>query len=201
MVDQKGPWTKNSPATFKTDMLTCENAILVSIDAAEGVGRTALQKIVFFAKELKLTIAAYDPHYYGPYSREVASILMNLVAVGWVEESAEAWPDGSLFGERRRYSYRLTAAGKSALQQLVVENHDASRLRDIVKLCKEKTRLDFEIISFAAKIHFMRVKLQQNFSPEKIEEHARSWGWQVKKEDVPKVTGLLDSLQLSIAAA
>src|SRR5262245_16814599 len=106
-------------------MLTCENAILVTIDAAAGVGRTALQKIVFFAKELHLTEAAYSAHYYGPYSREVASTLLSLVAAGWVEESGEAWPNGSIFGERRRYAYRLSAAGKSALGQLVdAENRE-----------------------------------------------------------------------------
>lgn len=182
-------------------MLTCENAILVAIDAAEGVGRTALQKIVFFAKELGLTVAAYDPHYYGPYSREVASTLLSLVAAGWVEESGESWPSGSIFGERRRYAYRLTAGGKAALQQLVGDNDEASRLRQIVKLCKEKTHLDFEMISWAAKIHFLRTKLKKALSADEIEAQARNWGWQVKKEDVPKVTGLLDSLQLAYPVA
>lgn len=179
-------------------LLTCENAILVAIDAAEGVGRTALQKIVFFAKELGLTVAAYDPHYYGPYSREVASTLLSLVAAGWVEEAAESWPDGSIFGERRRYAYRLTAAGKAALEKLVPKDcHEAEHIRRIVRLCREKTRLDLEMLSWAAKIRFLLAKLNKALSPEEIEQQARAWGWNVKKEDVPKVAGLLDSLDLA----
>jgi uncharacterized protein YwgA len=183
-------------------MLTCENAILVAIDAGEGIGRTALQKVIFFAKELQLTEAAYNAHYYGPYSREVASTLLSLVAAGWVEESGESWPDGSMFGERRRYAYRLTAAGRSALQQLVTaDNAESEQLRKVVRLCKEKTYLDFEMLSWAAKIRFMVAKLNKPLNPEQIEEQARAWGWQVNQEDVPKVADLLDSLQLAKPAA
>jgi len=179
-------------------MLTCENAILVAIDAGEGIGRTSLQKIIFFAKELGLTEASYNAHYYGPYSREVASTLLGLVAAGWVEESGESWPDGSIFGERRRYAYRLTKAGKTALQQLVgSESQEAERLRKIVQLCKEKARLDFEMLSWAAKIWFLVKKHKRDLSPTEIEQQAGAWGWKVKKEDVPKVKGLLDALQLA----
>lgn len=179
-------------------MLTCENAILVAIDAGEGIGRTALQKVIFFVKELGLTDAAYNPHYYGPYSREVASTLLSLVAAGWVEESGESWPGGSSFGERRRYAYRLSPAGRSALKQLVDGNDvEAEQLRRIVGVCKEKTHLDFQMLSWAAKIRFLLAKLNKVLTPEEIEQQARNWGWQVKREDVPKVADLLDSLRLA----
>ena len=180
-----------------TPKLTCENAILVAINSAEGVGRTSLQKIIFFARELGLTEAAYTPHYYGPYSREVAATLLSLVAAGWVEESGESWPNGSVFGERRRYAYRLTAAGKSALKQLVGENSAAAQLQTLVGVCKEKTHLDFEMLSWAAKIRFLLAKVDRALAPEEIERHARTWGWQVRQDDVPKVAGLLEALRLA----
>lgn len=185
-------------------MLTCEDAILVAIDEADGIGRTALQKVIFFAKELGLTAADYRPHYYGPYSHDVAATLLNLVAAGWVQELAESWPDDSFWGKRRRYAYRLTDAGKKALQMLKLagtENQDVAKLRKIVQQCRERTHLDFQMLSWAAKIRFLNTKINKTLTSEEIEQQARSWGWQVSKLDVPKVEELLKELNLDQSKA
>lgn len=183
-------------------MLTCENAILIAIEAAGSIGRTALQKLIFFAKQQGLTDVSYHPHYYGPYSREVASTLLNLVAAGWVQESCESWPDGSVFGERRRYSYRLSETGKAALQSLVGQHcPEVKKLQELVRICRQKTGLDFHTLSLAAKTCFLRTALGKALTPEEIEQQARSWGWQVKKDEVPKVADLLDALQLGQPAS
>jgi|YelNatPaOPRAMG01_1025707.scaffolds.fasta_scaffold141165_2 uncharacterized protein YwgA len=177
-------------------MLPCETAILVAVDAAGCVGRTALQKIIFFAKEAGLTEADYKPHYYGPYSREVAANLLSLVAAGWIQEISEAWPNGSVFGERHRYTYRLTPTGQDALKKLVEGNDSAAEaLRKIVRLCQQKTGLDFQMLSWAAKIHFLSNKRRELHSASDVAQEARKWGWEVREEDVPKVAGLLEELQ------
>ncbi|MCX7721621.1 MAG: hypothetical protein N2379_00985 [Verrucomicrobiae bacterium] len=177
-------------------MLTCESAILVAIEAGPGIGRTALQKVLYFAMELGLLDVSFEAHYYGPYSREVASTLLNLVAAGWVRESGEAWPDGSPFGERRRYSYRLSPAGKTALRKLVPQDSaEAQKLRKLVRLCKLKANLDFDLLALAAKIWFLRSALGKALKPEEVQQQASIWGWQVRQEDIPSVADLLESLR------
>jgi len=183
-------------------MLPCETAILVAVDTAGSIGRTALQKVIFFAREAGLTKADYQPHYYGPYSRDVAASLLSLVAAGWIQEISEAWPDGSAFGERRRYTYLLTPTGKDALKKLVdAKDSAAETLRKIVRLCQQKTGLDFQMLSWAAKIHFLKNKLDKPLSPSDLAQVAEKWGWEVRPEDVPKVADLLEQLQSVKATA
>jgi uncharacterized protein YwgA len=57
------------------------------------VGRTLLQKKVFFVNELLKGTIAFLPHYYGPYSREVASAVDSLVSAGLLTERPERFPE------------------------------------------------------------------------------------------------------------
>lgn len=56
------------------------------------VGRTLLQKKIFFLKEMISEQVKFFPHYYGPYSREVAGAVDSLVSAGILKEIAENYP-------------------------------------------------------------------------------------------------------------
>src|SRR2546425_12404850 len=69
-------------------------------------GRTVIQKISYFSS-LKIGLdMGYRPHFYGPYSPVLASLLENLVALGFVEEKARL-----TFHGRTMYSYSLIDDG------------------------------------------------------------------------------------------
>ena len=46
------------------------------------LGRTLLQKKLFFLNELISESIQFSPHYYGPYSRDVAETVDSLVSAG-----------------------------------------------------------------------------------------------------------------------
>ena len=52
-------------------------------------GKTLLQKTIFFLNELLELGISFKPHYYGPYSSDVASSIADLTALGFLEEIEE----------------------------------------------------------------------------------------------------------------
>lgn len=88
-------------------------AKLVQWSGTSGVaGRKRLQKIVFFLQKAGCPFGAdYSLHHYGPYSRDLAETCDELVAAGLLNETVVE----NNFG--RQYTYRMTPAGTSALNQ------------------------------------------------------------------------------------
>ena len=67
-------------------MMDVPDAIVVTLGAVADkiIGRTVIQKLIYFEMILGLVDANYRPHYYGPYSSEVAGTIQELAALGFV---------------------------------------------------------------------------------------------------------------------
>ncbi len=77
------------------------------VDQLEDVGKTQVQKIVYFVQEAQTIPLGYSfrMHHYGPYSDEVDGDLSLAVAMGYVDISPDA--DG--------YGYHITPAETATL--------------------------------------------------------------------------------------
>ena len=76
----------------RAHMVSPSTVILALADrsGAEGlVGRTRIQKMIYFLRERLPIAATYTAYYYGPYSEEVTASLDSLVAHGLLEEEVE----------------------------------------------------------------------------------------------------------------
>ena len=163
----------------------------------EIVGRTLLQKKLYFASVLVGEDLGFRPHYYGPYSAEVADAIDSLVANRFLAETTETFPgDESVFGEWRRHTYRLTQDG-NALLDVVSETDEGQELREALgKVNSHPMANDFNLLSIAAKVHI----LLREKSPATVSEimlKAAGYGWQLSAGDIRAVAQYLVQLGLA----
>jgi uncharacterized protein len=85
-------------------------------------GRKRLQKVVFFLQAAGCPLGCrFTLHHYGPYSRDVADVCDEMVAVGLLQEEVTPNVAGA------QYSYRLTPESENLL--MVTAAQDPARVR------------------------------------------------------------------------
>jgi uncharacterized protein YwgA len=155
-------------------------------------GRTAIQKIVFFASLRTSIDMHYKAHYYGPYSPLVASLLENLVSLDYVEEREKVTNQ-----DRLMYSYGLTADGLTLARTIKDgQQKDYLAVSNVVGDCERIAANDINILSWAAKVYF----LLQNGGAEITYKQARAesskFGWKLSNEEIDSGVKLLEGLHL-----
>ena len=152
--------------------------------------RTKIQKVMYFASQKGLIEDTFIPHYYGPYSREVADTTESLVSIGFLRE------DMRFFREGMGYRYSLTEDGKLILEDMIstkisAENYD--ELSKLAEICKDATPI---LLSIAAKVHFILRQKSEPMNPEQICEHAKGLNWEITSEQIESACELLKKLTL-----
>lgn len=110
-------------------------------DEAPIEGRTRLQKMVFrVQQELPSAIDGsgfrFVPYDYGPFSRELAETITELVAAGKLREAQQTLENG----ERVKYEYELTPAGRATVNE-ALRRRDANPLRFVERVKREYNRM------------------------------------------------------------
>lgn len=177
------------------EALTVREAVLLVIDAAGGEvdGRTAVQKLCYFAGIVLNEDLGHRPHYYGPYSRAVEAALGNEAFAGDLEETSR--PFASRRGGRT-YHYELTEQGRELVTEIREKSPEpASRIDMIVKRLRELVPdLHQRPLSLAAKVDLIVVE-QGGATPQtEIPKLAHGLGWQVSDEDVESAVQTLVGL-------
>jgi uncharacterized protein YwgA len=177
------------------------NAILVVVqDTPKGrATRTALQKVLYFGHVKGLVKTAFEPHFYGPYSSEIASRLEDLTSVGLVKESVISWTEPRSGWESRKYEYSLsTDLGKMEGILPKGEQDQAVHLRQILATCYKITKLEPDRLSAAAKVfHILREKGKPLHDAE-VRKEAHELGWRLTDAEVEEAAvGLLSALGLA----
>ena len=160
------------------------------------MGRTAIQKLIYFASQKGIVKEHFIPHYYGPYSEEVSRAIMSLASLNFVREeleSASDWPY-----DFRRYTYSLTKEGTELLESIEAESpSEYQELKAIVETSKEVTGLSIPILSCAAKVHYILKKRGGAMTSKQIQEEAQNLGWRLTTEQMEKAVELLQRLELA----
>ncbi len=170
-------------------------------------GRTTLQKKLYFLSVLNetdhSTNLGFRPHYYGPYSSEVAENLDILVSTSFlmevtetfVSENSAASIDRNIFGEIRRHTYSLTEDGKSIMGEIKREDGYTNWKTALSKLNKHPLANDFNTLSIAAKVHYI-VNRKGVATPEQIQKVAKRYGWKITDTQIEDVRSFLEDLSL-----
>ncbi|MEM2870383.1 MAG: hypothetical protein QW379_08205 [Thermoplasmata archaeon] len=168
-----------------------DDGILLAVEACEPahVGRTALQKLMYFASRRGVVDAEFSAHYYGPYSQEVASEVASLVDLNFLEEQAGVVYASGNVG----YVYRLTEEGR---QVLPGGNGQKKLIRAIVSSAVSRLSLNPRLLATAAKVHFILDSSHEPMVPQKIRERAGRLGWELEEADIFKVIDYLKDLEL-----
>ncbi len=166
-------------------------------------GRTTLQKKLYFLSVLNETNLGFRPHYYGPYSSEVAENLDTLVSTGFLKEVTETLVsetstvsrDRNIFGEIRRHTYSLTPDGKTVMKEIEQEDGYMEWVKALNLLNRKLSNNYFNTLSIAAKVYYI-VNQQGSATREQIRNIAEKYGWNINHSQIEKVLSLLENLTL-----
>lgn len=155
-------------------------------------GRTLLQKKIYFLSVLKREDLEFRPHYYGPYSRLVASSLDTLVGVGFLKEMTETFPAREkIFGEVRRHTYSLTDHGETAMREIEKEKSYEEWKEAVERLNAQSLSDDFNRLSIAAKVHYIASE-KKNVTSEQIRNTAEQYNWKITDSEIGEVIKFLE---------
>lgn len=177
--------------------MTIKDAILAALREERDekiVGRTLLQKKLYFLSVLIGEDFGFVPHYYGPYSPAVADDMGALVGAGFVDENVKVSAASSQVpDERRLYIYRLSEFTDDVIKD---RKDEIARYGTAVqKINQHSVSGDASLLAVAAKVHFILSKAGKASAPE-IEQRARDLGWKINDPQIRNVVGFLQHLGL-----
>lgn len=155
-------------------------------------GRTAVQKITYFVSVLLGIDLGFFPHYYGPYSRQVASTLEGLVDLDFIE-------DCMTYTNLNRvmHSLKLNDDGKKLSEPIIQNNkEEAKKIKFVVKKCDTYGQ-NYDILSWAAKIHWILKEKGTPINEYEIISLAKSYDWKLTQEEIDSAKKLLFNLGLA----
>lgn len=181
------------------------DVLLLAYEAFGGEvqGKTKLQKKLYFLGIMMGQDFGFGPHYYGPYSAEVASANSMLKSMGYLSESVASAGSYNAEGfEIARHDFRLTEDGRAvACQKRKRFPSEWERIERAAGTLSAAGDLNYMEISIAAKAYFL---LDQKGEPARVDEvvrMARQFGWSVTEDDIIKAVGFLEQLKLAKRAS
>jgi len=160
-------------------------------------GKTLLQKRLYFVSVILGVDLGYEPHYYGPYSEEVATANTELKSLGYLSESSSAWGVDQRGFERARYDYALTDAGSRLADKKAQANPQIMRdIEAAAKIVNEAGNLDYMELSIAAKAYYILTRLGRKATIQDISAMLPRFGWSVKQEELEKAATFLQKMHL-----
>lgn len=179
--------------------------LLLAYEALGGeiCGKTNLQKKIYFLGVVLKLDLGYGPHYYGPYSPEVAEANANLKSMGYLTESiASVGAYNSLGFEIARHDFTLTDEGKAAAEKKRRELSEEWRLvQDAVRTLQLGGEPNYMELAIAAKSYYVLTREGGRATLEDIRRTAESLGWSVSEADVQEAVRFLERLGLVRRAA
>lgn len=167
-------------------------------------GRTALQKLCYFANEKIDAGVSFKAHYYGPFSRSVAMSTDLLVISNFLSEARATGTlshpsvdsSGDVKTEWEQHNYQITLDGEKYFQNKVSKFGDTiGALGSVIEGLRRLTGLDASQLSEMAKIHYLE-KHSAARSVDDLVRGAAGFGWQLSNAAVEKALSRLEELSL-----
>jgi len=163
-------------------------------------GKTNLQKTVYFVgiKCGVIDELGYRPHFYGPYSDEVASAAASLKALGFLETQVTPWGVDRRGFEIARTDYSLTKDGEK-IAELKKKHYSElwSKISDSVDKFQAIGENNYVKLSIAAKTFFVIGDQKGPISVSDIRNCADKFGWKVTESEVKEAASFLEKLSLA----
>lgn len=174
-------------------MEASELIILLLGSRSQGIdGRTAVQKLGYFATVLLKKNLGYEADFYGPYSTVIAANLQNLVESDFVTEKQHITNRS-----RKMYSYTLNDEAINLLRELKkTYPKEARTIEIIVKKCDKIANCDYNILSWAAKVHFILDKNKRAMTYQEAIAASGKFGWKLSETQIASGAKLLRELKL-----
>ncbi len=163
-------------------------------------GKTKLQKTIYFLGILSdnLDDLGYRPHYYGPFSPEVAAAVDRLRALRFLDQNIRSVGMIDRHGfEVTRTDYRLTEEGRRIAEHKAQRHADFwPRLEHAVKVFRRANEEDYVKLSVAAKTFFMLGHRRGKADEADLQILAEKFGWSVSLDQIREGARYLKALAL-----
>lgn len=162
-------------------------------------GSTKLQKLIYFVGVLtdSLDELGYRPHFYGPYSDDIAYAVRQLRAIGVIDRNETAWGHDRSGFEVTRYDYRLNEAGTKYAQGLAKRKPELCKsIEQAYEVFKRAGDRDYMELSIAAKTYFLLGQRKGKSSMQELARLAPRFGWSVRPEQIKWAAEYLQKLSL-----
>jgi uncharacterized protein YwgA len=164
-------------------------------------GKTKLQKTMYFLGLLTKSAGdlGFRPHFYGPYSAEVAGAADRLRALGFATQSVASGGAIDRAGfEFARYDLRLNEEGTQVAQAKTKQYPEEWRkIQKAVEAFRKAEKADYVKLSIAAKTYFMLGQANVPTKAEDLAALAQEFGWSVTPDQIQQAFELLESLGLA----
>ncbi len=180
--------------TEQPQPLGAHDAIMLTM-AAKGdnpIGRTALQKVIYF-ESLKVPASiSYRPHYFGPFSKDVAAALEDLIVADCIDERV------TLAYDHESYSYNLTKEWVELAREDSRRSPHYAAIKDVVDGCDEFCRLRPRELSHAAKAHYILSASRSKgaITRSDVKKTGEGLGWTISENNADRGFELLSRLGL-----
>lgn len=167
--------------------------VVIGLSSYNPIGRTVIQKLIYLASQKGVVEDTYFPHYYGPYSREVAGALSSAVSIDFVKETTEEFTEY----DAKRYVYMLAKSGED-LYSIIKEEQtkDYEKLKEIVSICEKTARLNMQVLAGAAKVHYIINQEGVRMTFDEIKDATLKLKWNLSEDEINNAAKLLVELDL-----
>lgn len=163
-------------------------------------GKTKLQKTVYFfgLATGNQDGLGYRPHFYGPYSDEVADAVERLKTLGFLDQTVSGIGTVDSRGfEVARHDYRLTEAGKALAEAKCARaGGEWPSFRQAAVVMKKLLDQDYMKLSIAAKTWFLLGERKGNARMDDLAALAPRFGWSVTVDQIREAVQLLSDANL-----
>jgi hypothetical protein len=175
-------------------LMLCYGALGGSIS-----GKTKLQKMAYFLSLLTDFDAGYKPHYYGPYSSDVADANLELKALGYISEKRTQYGYDHRGFERARYDYELTGDGARLLEKKKKEfASEWDQIHSCAQSINFAANTNYMTLSIAAKTYYILTRSgEKELSFDSIKKSASNLGWDVNTQEIDMAVQLLEQMKIA----
>jgi uncharacterized protein YwgA len=165
---------------------------LLSANPSGINGRTALQKLCYFASVMLHMDLEYGPDFYGPFSPAVATNIQSLVETDFVLERKLR-----TFRYRTMYCYSLAEDGIAIAERIREDYQNEYRtIRTLVRKYQQITHCNYQVLSWAAKVHYVLTQNKKAMTYAEAIKASELFGWKLTNTEVESAVGLLRALKL-----
>ncbi len=165
----------------------------VNIAGNDRIGRTAVQKIIYFLNEKKSLGIKYKAYYYGPFSQEISENLDLLTTYGYLIEKRNDDDNGVDF---RSYAYSLTDEGRRYLDREMDPYVESLKL--IIDSYWDILNNNLKYLSYSAKYHFIEKNLNSKGLVCEKDEVLRKYKWEIPVISVDSIIDFIGKIGVEV---
>ena len=169
-----------------------ENVSSSNSNGNEIIGRTAIQKLVYFTQQTHINseLPEFKAYFYGPYSPKISLVLEELVSYYFVDERKIIGKDYD------GYKYRINEEGRNIIECIKKESKDIyDEIESLIKKCNGLCELKTTPLSYAAKIHYILSKNTEDSNIDNLKKRWKELGWKLSDKDMDQGMSLLEKLK------